>query len=88
MRKYGRIVDNAEVGSDLAAEYWAPGNSEPFMGLVESLTGSPLTGDAWVNMIDEDVDSLVASEKIAYDEAIGQGANSGPSVFFNNCVCL
>lgn len=37
-----------QVGKDLTEGYWQPGNSEPFLGLVEKLTGSPLSADAWV----------------------------------------
>ena len=46
-----------------------PGNSEPFLGLVERLTGKPLTGDAWVDVLKEEVESLLKDEKVAYDAA-------------------
>ena len=65
--KDGYIVDNPAVGPTLREAYWRPGNSEPFLGLVESLTGKPLTGDAWVRMLKQDVDDLLAEEKVAYD---------------------
>ena len=46
--KYGYIVDNPHVGPELAATYWAPGNSERFFDLVERLTGKPFSADALV----------------------------------------
>ena len=48
-KKYGYIVDNPNVGRDLTEMYWRPGNGASFLDLVEGLTGSPLTGDAWVS---------------------------------------
>ena len=65
----GYIVDNPKVGPTLRDAYWVPGNSEPFLGLVERLTGKPLTGDAWVDMLKEEVESLLKEEKVAYDAA-------------------
>ena len=37
-----------QVGRDLTEVYWRPGNTEPFLGLVQRLTGAPLSADAWV----------------------------------------
>merc|ERR550537_1441759 len=51
MKRDGYIVDNPKVGPTLKDAYWRPGNSEPFLGLVESLTGAPLSGEAWVAML-------------------------------------
>ena len=65
----GRIVDNPAVGPTLTDAYWRPGNSEPFLGLVERCTGAPLSGDAWVRELERDVDALLADERAAYDAA-------------------
>ena len=73
----GYLVDNPKVGPTLREAYWLPGNSEPFLGLVENLTGKPLTGDAWVNMLKQDVESLLAEEKVAYDAAAAAKASNG-----------
>jgi len=70
MRRDGFIVDNPKVGPTLREAYWLPGNSEPFLQLVERLTGSPLTGDAWVAMLKQDVASLLEEEKAAYEAAL------------------
>ena len=108
----GFLVDNPKVGPTLRESYWRPGNSEPFLGLVEKvsslarllppvscrpppflshlvppllctlgvharcavsvaqLTGKPLSGDAWVAMLEQDVDELLAEERAAYDAAV------------------
>ena len=65
----GFLVDNPKVGPTLRDAYWRPGNSEPFLGLVEGLTGAPLSGDAWVAALKQDVEELLAEEKVAYDAA-------------------
>ena len=82
LEKYGTIVDNELVGQDLREVYWTPGNSEQFMTLVERLTGKPLSGDAWVDMLEESTDSVLVAEKEAYDAALVSGPKfaSGESV--------
>lgn len=67
---YGFIVDNPKVGADLASVYWHPGNSVPFLELVQKLTGAPLTGDAWVKVLREDVASVLKSEQADYEAAV------------------
>ena len=61
------ITDNPTVGPTLTSAYWKPGNSEPFLSLVENLTGSPLTGDAWVNELKQSVADVLKEEKVSYD---------------------
>jgi len=41
--------------------YWLPGNGEPFLGLVEKLTGSPLRADAWVDVLQVPLDKMVGA---------------------------
>ena len=77
--KDGYIVDNPSVGPTLRDAYWRPGNSEPFLGLVEGLTGKPLSGDAWVRMLKQDVQSLLAEEKVAYEAMAKKLAAETPS---------
>jgi len=79
MKEHGYIVDNPRVGPTLREAYWRPGNAEPFLGLVEKLTGGPLSGDAWVAMLKQDVPSLLAEEKAAYEEAAAKEATCAPS---------
>lgn len=77
LRRDGHLVDNPEVGPTLAAELWAPGNSQPFLGLVETLTGKPLDGAAWVAELAVPTDTLVAAERGAYDAALAAAASRG-----------
>jgi oligoendopeptidase F len=64
------IVDNPLVGKTLTESYWAPGNSTPFLDLVERLTGAPLTGAPWLEDLQRDLEAVVASEKKEYDRAV------------------
>jgi oligoendopeptidase F len=70
LQKYGTIVDEPRVGQELADVYWAPGNSELFLDLVQRLTGEPLTPKAWIEGLKEDLDEKVKGERVAYDEAV------------------
>ncbi|KAJ3377243.1 Muskelin 1, intracellular mediator containing kelch motif, partial [Entophlyctis sp. JEL0112] len=90
LKKYGRIVDNPQVGEDLKTVYWEPGNSRMFLDLVQEMTGKPLSGDAWIDMLEEDVENVVRREKVAYEEAIKSGPKYGPkdSVDLNMRVVL
>ena len=72
LRGGARIVDNPAVGAALARSYWAPGNDEPFLALVERLTGAPLSGDAWVAEIGRELEEHVAAEKRDYEWAVAQ----------------
>jgi hypothetical protein len=73
MAKYGSIVDNAQVGRDLADTYWSPGNGENFRDLVQRMTGKPLSADAWVADLEVSLEQALAEEKAAYDEALAAG---------------
>jgi hypothetical protein len=59
LEKYGHLVDNPNIGPELAAGYWAPGNSENFMALVEKLTGKPFSADALVHHANLTADQAV-----------------------------
>lgn len=48
------------MGRDLAEVYWRPGNTEPFLGLVERLTGAPLSADAWVAQLQQPLEERCA----------------------------
>ena len=74
--KDGYIVDNPAVGPTLREAYWRPGNSEPFLGLVEKLTGKPLSGDPWVAALKQDVDELLVEEKAAYEGMVDAKAKA------------
>lgn len=72
--KYEVIVDNANIGKDICEAYWKCGNSEMFLDLVERLTGGPLVSDAWVQRLEQDVETLIENERKEYDIAVAQGS--------------
>lgn len=72
LQRDGFLVDNPKIGPTLASEMWAPGNSQPFLGLVEKLTGKPLDGSAWVAALATSIEERVTSEREAYDAAIAE----------------
>lgn len=74
LTKYGRIVDNPQVGNDLRDVYWECGNSLPFLSLVEKLTGKPLSASAWVHELGIPLEKHLEEEKKEYEEGIAAGA--------------
>lgn len=60
------------------AAYWAPGNGAPYLDLVRGLTGTPLSGDAWVARLQAPLESVIASEKADYDAAVAAGPLLSP----------
>jgi Zn-dependent oligopeptidase len=63
LEKYGYLMDNPNIGPELAKGYWAPGNSVGFMDLVEKLTGKPFSPDALVANANRSADEAVAAAK-------------------------
>jgi len=55
-----------------------PGNGAAFLDLVAALTGKPLAGDAWVEMLQEPTEALLASERADYDAAVAAGPRFPP----------
>jgi len=74
LEKDGRIVDNPVVGPTLAEEYWRPGNGAVFLDLVQGLTGSPLSGEAWVRELSRPLEEVLHSERAEYEAAVEMGA--------------
>mmetsp|Transcript_23259 Transcript_23259/g.36369 ORF Transcript_23259/g.36369 Transcript_23259/m.36369 type:complete len:664 (+) Transcript_23259:84-2075(+) len=72
------ITDNPSVGPTLTEAYWKPGNSEPFLSLVENLTSAPLTGDAWVAELKQSVEDVLKEEKESYDAKLAQCSSGTP----------
>jgi hypothetical protein len=69
LQKYGYIVDNPDIGPTLKKHYWECGNSKPFLKIVADLTGKELSGDAWVDHLNENVDQKVNRSMNEYKEA-------------------
>lgn len=76
--KYGQLVDNPQIGKDLAETYWKPGNSEMFLDVVQKLTGKPLSADAWVAVLNQPVTQKLADELEDYEEAVAKGPAMPP----------
>jgi hypothetical protein len=49
-----------------------------FMDLIEKMTGSPLSGDAWVAVMEEDLNAKIARERHEYDSSAIHGAKYPP----------
>ena len=67
LKRDGYLTDNPKIGPSLTKSYWQPGNSEPFLSLVENMTGAPITGQAWVNELKQSVEDVLKEEKGKYD---------------------
>ena len=70
---FGRIVDEPRVGPAIAAAYWAPGNGQPFLKLVQAFTGAPLSSDAWVAHLNEPLEEAVRREAAEYAAGLVAG---------------
>lgn len=70
--KYGYIVDNPNVGPELAEKFWKPGNSKNFLEFIEDLTGEPFSAKATVDLVNKSVDDMRADARkaIAYLENV------------------
>ena len=83
LKRDGYICDNPKVGPTITEAYWKPGNSEPFLGLVENLTGAPLTGEAWIKELKQSVDDLLKEEKASYDKKRAESNDSCDDINLN-----
>jgi hypothetical protein len=88
--RYGFVVDNTDVGKDLAEVYWKPGNRAQFLDLVQTLTGAPLTASAWVEQLNTPSEEVVRTERVAYNQALqaGPAIRSGSEVDLDMRVLL
>ena len=67
--RYGYLLDNPSIGKDLAATYWAPGNSRGFLDLVEDMTGRPFAADALVAEVSRPVDIAIREARDAIERS-------------------
>ncbi|KAI8612484.1 oligoendopeptidase [Chytriomyces sp. MP71] len=79
LEKYGVIVDNEAVGEDLKNIYWQCGNSKAFLSLIKEMTGSELSGDAWLDTLRVSVEDKLTKEKEDYFVGLERGAKYGPN---------
>ncbi|KAJ3243399.1 hypothetical protein HDU78_000520 [Chytriomyces hyalinus] len=78
LTKYGTLVDNPNIGKDLRDVYWQCGNSRNFLNLIQDMTGSDLSGDAWLETLRVSVEDKTESERVAYLEGVAAGPMYGP----------
>jgi hypothetical protein len=67
--RYGYLLDNPSIGNDLAATYWAPGNSRGFLDLVKDMTGRPFAADALVAEVSRPVDVAIRDARDAVERS-------------------
>ncbi|MCG8571828.1 MAG: M3 family metallopeptidase [Spirochaetes bacterium] len=67
--KYGYIVDNPQIGSDLKSYYWQPGNSKTFFEFIKDLTMQPFNVDATAEAVNRSAKELEES----IDQAFKRG---------------
>ncbi len=60
--KYGYIVDNREVGKEMA-KVWKLGSSKTFKEFVKIATGKPLTADAYIQVVTKSLPDTLADAK-------------------------
>lgn len=60
LRRDGHLLDNPNIGPDLAKGYWNPGNSRSFLDLVHDMTGEPFSGRAIVAQVNRSMEAAIA----------------------------
>jgi hypothetical protein len=51
LKRDGALVDNPNIGRDLAEHYWKPGNARTFPEMIQGMTGRPFGAEATVEMV-------------------------------------
>ena len=75
LERDGYLTDNPQIGPDMAARYWAPGNAATFDETLMSLTGRTLTADALAEACTLSVDAAVAEVR----ESVARAARHPPA---------
>jgi Zn-dependent oligopeptidase len=57
--KYGRIVDNYEIGREFTEKYWKPGNSKTFVEFIKNMTGKDFSASATVASVNKKAEDHV-----------------------------
>jgi hypothetical protein len=65
MRRDGALVDNPNIGRDLAEHYWKPGNARTFLDMIQGLTGMPFGAEATVEMVNKPLQEALAEVETA-----------------------
>jgi hypothetical protein len=65
MNRDNALVDNPNVGRDLAEHYWKPGNARTFPDMIHGLTGEPFGAEATVEMVNKPLEEALAEAEAA-----------------------
>jgi hypothetical protein len=60
LKRDGILVDNPNIGRDLAEHYWKPGNARTFPDMIQGLTGAPFGAEATVEMVNKPLAEALA----------------------------
>ncbi|MEO6094720.1 MAG: M3 family metallopeptidase [Fibrobacteria bacterium] len=71
----GALVDNPNIGRDLAEHYWKPGNARTFLEMVQGLTGRPFGADATVEMVNKPLPEALTEVETAQRRNAGAVAD-------------
>jgi hypothetical protein len=58
-RRDGALIDNPNIGRDLAEHYWKPGNARTFPDMIQGLTGRPFGAEATVEMVNKPLEEAL-----------------------------
>jgi hypothetical protein len=75
LKRDGRIMDNPQVGRDLAEHYWKPGNSQSFLQFIGNLTGHPFSAKATVDLVNKPLETVFTEA----EAAVAREAKATPS---------
>ncbi len=75
LKRDGYLTDNSRIGPEMAAAYWAPGNSISFDETLVALTGSPLGPDAITRDVTRSVDDAIAETRTTVERSRTRSAN-------------
>ena len=75
-RRDGALIDNPNIGRDLAEHYWKPGNARTFPDMIQGLTGKPFGAEATVEMVNKPLEAALA--EVDQASARNHGAAAAP----------
>ncbi|MDA3810089.1 MAG: M3 family metallopeptidase [Spirochaetaceae bacterium] len=82
LKKYGRMVDNKEIGKELCEKYWKPGNSKTFIQFIKDMTGEDFSAAATVELVNKTLEDHV-KEGLASVELIKSIPDSESEINLN-----
>jgi hypothetical protein len=80
MQRDGALVDNPNIGRDLAEHYWKPGNARTFPDMIQGLTGQPFGAEATVEMVNKPLQEALAEVETAQARNAGSASGAAQKV--------